>query len=379
MTLYELTTLEKLNESYYECAKPSSWKEATQRYGMNLLENNLELQEELRSGTYRVSKPHEFDINERGKIRHIRAPVMRDRIVQKILCKYILIPQLSRYLIYDNYASLTDRGTSFARKRLEIFLREFISEYSDDGYVLTADIKGYFDNIDHIILKCMVRNKIHEPKDVMRLIEYATIDSSTDTDKGLNLGAEAPQILAVFYLSPVDNWMKSVKRQKFYGRYEDDMINLSRSKEEQKELLEGLRKQLSMLNLELNEKKTQIIKLSHGFTYMKIKYNIDHGKLIKRPAHEKTVCERKRLKKYRKMYDKGMMSEIHIHNCYISWRNNLKLECNRCKKSLDSLDKLYEELFPEHEVYVKPTRTELINQVFREEYDMDYLRRPTWM
>ena len=50
----------------------------------------------------------------------------------------VLIPQITPYLIYDNYASLKHRGTSLARKRLEIDLREYIA---DEGE--TSDLYSY--------------------------------------------------------------------------------------------------------------------------------------------------------------------------------------------------------------------------------------------
>jgi len=56
-------------------------------------------------------------------------------------------------VIYDNYASLKNRGTSFARRRFEIMLRKFIRKNGTDGYVLLIDIKKYFESIDHDILK----------------------------------------------------------------------------------------------------------------------------------------------------------------------------------------------------------------------------------
>lgn len=67
MTLEELTTLEKLNSAFEECSKISYWKESTQRYRSNLLLNNIELQEELRAHTYRISPTVDFTINEIGK------------------------------------------------------------------------------------------------------------------------------------------------------------------------------------------------------------------------------------------------------------------------------------------------------------------------
>ena len=95
------------------------------------------------------------------------------------------------------------------------------------------------------------------------------------------------------------------------------------SKEELKILLEGIRKQLSRLKLELNERKTHITKLSHGFTFMQIKYSIDGQRVIKRPSHSKVVRERRRLKKYKLLFDKGVISEFDIHNAYKSWRNGV--------------------------------------------------------
>lgn len=372
MTLEELTTLEKLNNAFLKSARASHWKESTQKYKVNLIQRNLELQEELRNGTYKVSRTNNFTLNERGKLRNIKAPAMRDRVVQKVLCEEILVPQLSRYLIYDNYASLTGRGTSLARKRLQIMLDNYLKEHGDDGYVLQIDIQKYFDSIDHAILKEMVHKRIHEPEDVMDLIDY-TIDTSSDSDVGLNLGAEAPQIFSVFYPCEVDNYIKTVKGIKVYGRYADDMIIISDSKEELKELLADIEEQLTALKLTINRKKTHITPLKHGFTYLQIKYNVVDGKILKRPTHKKIARERRRLRKFKRKYDEGKMSEYDIHNCYRSWRNTILKDCNACKKTIQSMDRLYTELFPNNEVYNKTTRSEIIKEAFKNDEARQYI------
>lgn len=169
-----------------------------------MLIRNLNLQEEVLSHKYKVSPTTDFKINERGHIRNIEAPAIRDRVVQKSLVKNVLIPSLRPYVIYDNYASLKDRGTQFARKRLERMLRSYIFHNGTDGYVLLIDIKKYFESIDHEILKQLITPRLlNEPKEVIDLINYI-IDTSSKTNKGLNLGSEAPQILAVYYLNPLD-------------------------------------------------------------------------------------------------------------------------------------------------------------------------------
>lgn len=218
-TIEQLTELQNLNECAWECTRQSRWKETTQRYLSNMLQKNLELREEVLSGEYRVSPTVDFTISERGHVRQIEAPVVRDRIVQKSLMKHVLTPSLTPCLIYDNYASMKQRGTSFARKRFEVMLHRYIQKHGTDGYILLIDVKKYFNNIDHDTLKRLIAPRLKDqPEDVMRLIHYV-IDTSSKTGKGLNLGSECPQIFAIYYLNPVDQFVKVVKGVKYYGRY----------------------------------------------------------------------------------------------------------------------------------------------------------------
>lgn len=364
MNIEELTTLDKLIDAFRDCSKISSWKESTQRYKMNLVQNVIELQNDLRDGTYVVNPTTDFDLNERGKVRHIQAPAMRDRIVQKVLCKEILIPQLTKPLIYDNYASLKNRGTSFARKRINVQLQRFLKEHKD-GYVLQIDIKSYFDSVDHSILKEMVHKQIKESDEIIDLIDYV-IDTSSDSNKGLNLGSEAPQIFAIYYLNPLDTYIKTVKGIKYYGRYMDDVFIFSESKQELRKLLKEIEDILAKLRLQINRKKTHIVKLSHGFTFMQIKYSVDDGKVIKRMSHSKIVRERRRLKKHKKLIDKGVVDLEYVHNCYMSWRNNVIKEHNRCKKTITTLDNLFHRLFGVFIKKRKQTRDDILKQAIRE-------------
>ena len=368
MTLEELTTIEKLNNAFKECSKISHWKESTQRYKANMLLRNTELQNELRSGEYKIGGTIDFVICERGKRRQIKAPVIKDRIVQKVLCKEILIPALTKPLIYDNYASLKDRGTSFARKRIDIMLRRYIRKYGENGYILQIDIRKFFESIDHQTLREMVHEKIKEPKEIMDLIDYI-IDTSSDSDVGLNLGAECPQIFAVYYLSGIDNYVKTVRGAKYYGRYMDDIFIISDSKDELKSILEDIKCRLRDIKLEVNERKTHITTLKHGFTFMQIKYSVQNGRIIKRPTRSKIARERRRLKKYKKKLEQRQMSLLDIQNCYKSWRNNILKDCNACCRSIHELDKLYERLFLKRESYRKVTREQLIRKAYREAYN----------
>lgn len=372
-TLEQLTELQNLNECALECTRQSRWKESTQRYLSDMLQKNMELREEILSGQYRVKLTIDFTLNERGHIRQIEAPVVRDRIVQKSLMKHVLIPSLAPYLIYDNYASLKNRGTSFARKRFEVMLHRYINKYGTDGYIMMIDVKKYFNNIDHDVLKRLIAPRLKDqPADVMQLIHYV-IDTSSKTGKGLNLGSECPQIFAIYYLNPVDQFVKVVKGVKYYGRYMDDIFVIGRSKAELRTLLTEIVAKLAELLLDVNHKKTHIVKLRHCFTWLQIKYTVEPtGHITKAMSHNKIVRERRRLKAFRRMLDIGKMDEQQIWEAYQSWRGTVIIDHNACLHSVASMDALYNSLFPPYQERPRQKRSDIVRQVNREAEPIDF-------
>ncbi len=366
-TLEQLVELDMLNECSIECTKQSRWKESTQRYIADMLIRNVQLQDDVLSGQYRVSPTIDFAINERGHIRKIEAPVVRDRNVQKSLMKNVLIPSLRPYIIYDNYASLKQRGTAFARKRFEIMLRRYIAKYGTDGYILLGDFEKYFESISHDALKSMIAPRLtNEPKDMVDLVHYM-IDTSSHSENGLNLGSEDPQIFAVYYLTPIDVYVKVVRGKKYYGHYMDDFFCLAASKEELNELLSSIEEKAKEIHLRINRKKTHIKRISQGFMFLQVRYTITKtGKILKRPARKKISRERRRLRAFRRMYDRGQMREADIFNCYQSWRGTVVNEHNVCHKIIASMDALYHELFPVHEEKEKSSRKAVVKAINRE-------------
>ena len=366
-TIEQISELQMLNECAWECTRQSRWKETTQRYLANMLLNNVELQDELMSGTYRVRPTTDFELNERGHIRQIEAPSVRDRIVQKSLMKLVLLPRLRPYVIYDNYASLADRGTSFARRRFEMMLRRHIRKHGTDGYLLTIDIRKYFENIDHDVLKRLIAPRLEgEPQETIDLIHYI-IDTSSKTGCGLNLGSEAPQIFAVYYLNPIDQFVKVVKGVSLYGRYMDDIFVISPSKQQLKSLLAEIETQLSLLRLEINRKKTHIVSLTHGFTWLQVKYSVmPDGRLLKAMSHAKIVRERRRLRAFRRQVAQAVMSEQEVWQCYKSWRGSQAKDHNSCQRTLARIDLDYTLLFPMpcgNHPRAKPSRRAIVKSI----------------
>lgn len=137
----------------------------------------------------------------------------------------------------------------------------------------------------------------------------------------------------------------------------DDIFIIAKTKAELNMLLKEIEQKLFMLKLTINKKKTSIIKLKHGFTFLQIKYNIlSTGKILKRMSHGKIVRERRRLKAFRRELDNDNMSSGDIFNCYKSWRGTIIKDHNACYKTLHKMDTLFRTLFPNCEPYVNKGR-----------------------
>lgn len=142
-------SFERLYESYRASVRGVGWKASTQRYKASSLANVTRTHEELIAGKYRSKGFYEFDIVERGKPRHIRSVHISERVVQRCLCDYCLVPMLSRSFIYDNGASLRGKGYDFAVSRVTRFLTEHYRKHRREGYVLVFDFSKYFDTARH--------------------------------------------------------------------------------------------------------------------------------------------------------------------------------------------------------------------------------------
>lgn len=367
VTIEELFTFKNLNDAFYECFSANRGKHSNKTYYNGLLFNNLELMDDLLSCKYEVSPTSHTVISERGKIREIDSPLMRDRIVQKILCQKVFVEQLMPKFIYDNYSSVKNRGTTMARKRFENMLYKFLRQIDYDidnkGYVLLVDVEKFFNNIDHETLKSMLEKDLDVSDELLKLIFYL-IDESSSSEIGLNLGSELPQVLAMYYLSKMDNYIKNRMGIKFYGRYADDIFVIAETKDELYKALDVIKWQLSLVKLKANEKKTQIVKIRHGFTYLQTIYKVikrkGRYKVLKMPTRAKITRERRRIKGHARQVKEGNLQFEDVYHWYKSFRCSLTKEYNSLDKTLKSLDNLFNNLFERYVLPEKQTRTEIL-------------------
>lgn len=308
-----------LYQSHRRCRRNVAWKASVQRYMAQAPLMVMDAHDRLMTGRFRPTGFYEFDLCERGKMRHIRSVGIRERVVQRCLCDYSLVPALSRTFIYDNGASLPDKGYSFSIERLRGHLMDHYRRHGTEGYVLLFDLSKFFDSIPHELAKGAIAKEISDPRLIG--ISDALIDAY-EGDRGLGLGSQISQILALDCLNRLDHFIKERLRIRGYGRYMDDGYLIHESKERLRECLSEIRTICSELGVTLNEKKTQIVKLSHGFTFLKVRHwLLPSGRVLRKPGRGSASRMRKRLRAFRQKVDSGIMTEKDVWQSFQSWRS----------------------------------------------------------
>lgn len=339
MTDFEkLCDLDNLYESFQKCRKGTDWKASVQYYEADIIRNITKARNELLNGTYRQKPFSEFELSERGKRRHIKALHISDRVIQRNLCDNILNQHLFKYLIYDNGASQKGKGIEFTRKRLQAHLEKYYRKHGSKGYVLLIDFSKYFDNICHDELCRKIAEKINDER-IVSFTRYLV--SAFGREKGVGIGSQLSQTAGIFYPTELDNFCKIVKGCKYYGRYMDDTYIINESKDFLKGLLKEYRVIAEKLGIIINTKKTQLVKLEKGFSFLQIRYNLtESGKIIKRPVRKGFVRERRKLKKLAGLVNQNRMTSPQIKDQYKSWRGNIiRYNCYNSVKNLDALYK----------------------------------------
>lgn len=303
MKYEDIFTFENLYKSHLKARLSKRNKEEVINFELNTSVNIQKLYFELKYKKYNISGYKTFYIYEPKK-RKIDALCYRDRIVEHCLCDFYMTPLLERRLIYDNAASRISKGTDFARKRLKKFYNDYYNKYHNNkGYVLKCDIHHFFDEIDHNILKNIMKSDVKD-KNILNLL-YKIIDSYNYKEhKGLPIGNQTSQAFAIRYLDEMDRMVKEKFKIKYYVRYMDDFILISHSKFYLKYILENIKLVLHKYNLKLNDK-TKIYNLSESMEFLGFKYKmLENGKIILRLSSKKKKLFLQRIYQRRKMYEK---------------------------------------------------------------------------
>lgn len=169
--------------------------------------------------------------------------------------------------------------------------------------------------------------------------------------KSVNMGDQLSQAIGIYYPHPIDNYVKYVRSQKFYGRYSDDWYIMSPSKEELMDLLENIKRIAKGLGIHINEKKTRIVRISGTYKFLQIKYTLtDSGKIIKRINPDRVTTMRRKLKKLAVKVENGETVYENVEGMFRGWMGDFYKLLSRQQRT--NLIKLYEDLFDKEIVIV---------------------------
>lgn len=303
------------------------------RYRPNVLNFNyhlepelLRLQTELTQQTYTPGGYRTFRIQD-PKSRLISAAPYRDRVVHHALCN-IIVPIIDRTFIGDTYANRIGYGTHRALKRFTHFARSH-------RYILQCDIRKYFPNLDHEILKGMLRQKI-KCRDTLWLIDRI-IDSSNpqgeDAEyfpgddlltpiarrKGLPIGNLTSQFFANVYLNGFDHFVKEQLKAKHYLRYVDDFALFSDDRAFLADAHAAIADYLNTLRLKLHPVKTQLFETQYGANFVGFRILRDRIR-VRNSNLRRARC---RLRQLQHDYNRGQISLPDLTQRLQSWEAHL--------------------------------------------------------
>lgn len=321
----------------------------------------------LENKSYIPGKYNIFLIRE-PKMRLIMSSSIRDKIVNHLVSKYFLVDYFDGSFIESNIATRRKKGTHYGLG----LVKKYINECKRKGnvYYLKIDIKKYFYNIDHNIVKNLVRRRIKD-KDALDIIDkiidstdecYVNEDiekiknneidkvlkSSMNIDmkrkkieeiemlplykkgKGFSIGNMSSQIVGIMYLSELDHFIKEKLHIKYYVRYMDDMVLIHNDKKYLKNCLCEIEKLLNKYLLQLNYKKTYVSNINNGLEFLGFVFYLKNNRTIMKLKNETKKRYIKRCKHLHELKSNNLIDDkfyslaMNACNGHLKWGN-----CNR--------------------------------------------------
>lgn len=222
-----------------ECACGTRWKLSVIRPLYHIIHKCNEIHEQLKNKIYIIKDYLVFKIKE-PKERLIFSTKYTDRIVQRSLCNDYLYDAITHPLIDDNPACRKNKGTDYSLYRIKKFIRKYMTENNTiEGYAVKIDIHNYFASIPHDLLKENISKIISDVNFKQHI--FSIIDSfnkafnyknksSDGVYRGLGLGSQISQLLALLYLNDLDHIIKEKLKCKYYIRFMDDILVICKTK-----------------------------------------------------------------------------------------------------------------------------------------------------
>ena len=277
----ELCSYENLETAFNRARRGKTLKDYVIEFEAKLKENLLQLRTELLLQTYQPQPLKTFILRD-PKTRKISKSAFRDRVIHHAICN-IIESVFDKRFIHDSFANRMRKGTINAVKRFDEFKRKVSQNNTVRCYVLKADVKSYFDTVNHRILLGILGKRIKDERVMWLIKRILDNHKGENTNKGMPLGNLTSQFFANVYLNELDQFVKHKLRAKYYIRYVDDFVILHQSRK----VLEEYKEQTDVflrekLDLKLHPDKSQVLKLEKGVGFLGFRVFYHHKLLVKK-------------------------------------------------------------------------------------------------
>ena len=329
---------ENLIRAQYNAQRGKGDRAEVRKFGENVSECLTELYELLRYGIYKPGKYKIKTIYEPKERVIMIAPFFPDRVIHH--CVINVLGQHWTHIFTSNtYACIKGRGI---HKCMEDMHRDLMLDRKGTEYCLKIDIRKYFDSVDHVSMKRIMRYGIAD--DRMLWLLDSIIDSN-GKGVGLPIGNYTSQYFANLYLAYFDHWvleeLGGVVSSKFgariyYYRYMDDVVVLCCSKDALHFMLDMMGLYLAAeLKLEI-KRNWQIFPVDvRGIDYVGFKQN-HYGILLRKGILMRFY---KKLNKVKRRYELKDMDDVkHFFPSEYGWvircsEEHSRFIFNKCLKN----------------------------------------------
>lgn len=279
------------------------------------------------------------------KCRIIMAQEIEDKIINHLIAEYVLVNIYENKYINSTCATRKEKGTLYGIMLLKKYIKTLKRNYKD-FYVLKLDIKKYFYNIDHQVLKNILSKKI---KDKYALNILNCIIDSTNNNyinnqisklkverikhlsklnshnkeylieeteniplykygKGVALGNQTSQAFGLIYLYEFNHYLKEKLHLKYIINYMDDFIIIHNNKSY---LNKCLNKIIIILKdkykLRINQKKTKVDHIRNGIDFLGYRFLIKSNRLILKIRNHTKKRFKTKMKHVNSLYESNII------------------------------------------------------------------------
>jgi len=266
--LHHVYTVDRLRSAYYALkreAAPGVDGETWRHYGEQLETNLGDLSERLKREAYRAKPVRRVYIEKAdGRQRPLGVPALEDKIVQRAVVE-VLNAIYERDFVGFSYGFRPQRSPQDALNALAVAIQT-----KRVNWVLDADIRSFFDTLDHGWLVRFVEHRVADRR-VIHLVQKwlgaGVLEDGrrTRSEVGTVQGGSISPLLANVYLHYVfDLWVQQWRKKRASGelivvRFADDFVVGFEHRREAEQFLAELKQRFAQFGLELHPDKTRLI------------------------------------------------------------------------------------------------------------------------